>query len=43
LGKMDSIENAVYVSMHAWATHPGNVMKQLQEARFKLYDGLQRG
>ncbi len=38
LAKMDSIDPSVNVAMHGWVTPPGNVLKQLQEARFKLYD-----
>ncbi|MCK5023160.1 MAG: asparaginase [Candidatus Aenigmarchaeota archaeon] len=38
LGRKESLKNGVHVSMHGWTTPPENVMKQLQEARFKLYD-----
>ncbi|MDO8480530.1 MAG: asparaginase domain-containing protein [Nanoarchaeota archaeon] len=38
LGKLDALKPSTYVGMHGWLTHPDNVMKQLQEARFNLYD-----
>ncbi len=43
MGKLPEIQNGVYVTMHGWATPPANVMKQIQEARFKLYDESLRG
>src|SRR3989338_2093953 len=38
LGKLDALKPSTYVGMHGWLTPPDNVMKQLQEARFNLYD-----
>jgi L-asparaginase len=38
LGRLDTIDKGVYASMHGWATNPANVLKQLQQARFTLYD-----
>ena len=42
IGKQDAIKPGVHVAMHAWATAPSNVLKQLQEARFDLYNRNQR-
>ncbi len=41
MGKINQLKNGVYVSMHAWTTTPDNVMKQLANARFELYDPKQ--
>ena len=38
LGRIDSLPKGAFVSMHGWATSPRNVVKQLREAKFGLYD-----
>lgn len=38
LGKMDHIDKGAHVAMHGWVTRPDNVMKQLANARFALYN-----
>ena len=38
IGKIDSVKREVAVCMHGWASPPENVMKQLHEARFRLYN-----
>ncbi|MFH1276369.1 MAG: asparaginase domain-containing protein [Candidatus Woesearchaeota archaeon] len=38
LGRIDSLPQGAFASMHSWITSPRNVVKQLSEARFGLYD-----
>jgi len=38
LGKIEDIKPGATICMHAWATKPDNVMKQLHESKFLLYD-----
>ncbi len=38
IGKMNSLKNDVYASMHSWVTQSANVWKQLNEGRFLLHD-----
>ncbi len=40
LGRIDSLPKGAFASMHGWVTSPKNVIKQLNEARFGLYDPL---
>jgi L-asparaginase len=41
-GKLGDLPNGTYLTMHGWATPPDNVLKQLHEARFKMYDPMLR-
>ncbi len=38
VGKINNIDSGVSIAMHGWTTRPSNIMKQLHEAKFILYD-----